>query len=672
MLIDVIYFGQTENLNLKDTNKFFESYKKYQSGIEHTLIIASKIWEERSEEEYTTFDRHIRDLGAKTIDLSNNKYEFGVYYQIAKESKADYIVFLVSTSEICSENWLLKLTKHFTLNPNLKYVTTSVSYSPTPILPYLDEAIIRKKHHVATIKSTFLHSLSNTVAVIKNIATINPSYQAPHPFIRTNVFAIERLLYLDIIRTNNLSQKKISSYHFENGRQNLIKFILDRNFEYGIIGSDGHCYKENDWLKNQIAANFDTSNILIKDREDDLLGGCINFTAKFCLPCKKYRANYSNPIRFSVLLPTKDRLELLKHAVKSILDQTYSHFELIISDNFSKEDIKSYVEGLNDSRIIYTRTEQPITVSANWNNAQNLASGDYFIMLGDDDALLPSFLEECKVYLEKYQYPDLINFDACLYLQPNVLANFPNGYSRFNYLAQSYVYISSHAYPFFLDNKTRKDMVALNLNFDWKFLFNMQFFLYSKNLAYKLIERGHVYEAPYPDFYSANVMMLLAEKVLVIPKTLIIMGVTSKSYAYYHLNNKSKEGMAFHNEANFREYAHNSVKKKLCNVGEMETAALATFALIPQRFPEYNLKFDFSKYYKAVLRSIIKNYNGKNAWKILLKEFFIKVSVFDWPMYFKYFRIGMKRKIATDEVMLYKPYKNISLLIKDIVSGIKK
>ena len=48
-------------------------------------------------------------------------------------------------------------------------------------------------------------------------------------------------------------------------------------------------------------------------------------------------------MKFSVLLPTRNRLKYLKYAVDSVLAQDYVNWEIIISDNDSEEDIFSYM-----------------------------------------------------------------------------------------------------------------------------------------------------------------------------------------------------------------------------------------------------------------------------------------------------------------------------------------
>ena len=93
-------------------------------------------------------------------------------------------------------------------------------------------------------------------------------------------------------------------------------------------------------------------------------------------------------LKFSILLPTRNRLEYLRLAVESVLRQDMQDWQLVVSDNCSEQDIEGYVSSLGDPRIVYRRTERLVPVTENWNRALAHSEGDYVIMLGDDDALL--------------------------------------------------------------------------------------------------------------------------------------------------------------------------------------------------------------------------------------------------------------------------------------------
>lgn len=94
-------------------------------------------------------------------------------------------------------------------------------------------------------------------------------------------------------------------------------------------------------------------------------------------------------MKISILLPTRNRLDLLKLAIESVRLQEYSDWEIVVSDNASDDDIGAYVQSLGDPRIRCRRFEQLVPVTDNWNAALEAATGEYFVMLGDDDALVP-------------------------------------------------------------------------------------------------------------------------------------------------------------------------------------------------------------------------------------------------------------------------------------------
>ena len=133
-------------------------------------------------------------------------------------------------------------------------------------------------------------------------------------------------------------------------------------------------------------------------------------------------------MKFSVLLPTRNRLDLLGYAIESVLRQDYQNWEIIVSDNFSDEDIKTYIENLSDKRIKYFKTKKFLSVTENWNLALNESTGDYFIMLGDDDSLMQGYFSKMKIYIEKFNNPEMIYTSAYLFAYPKVFKDKPDGY----------------------------------------------------------------------------------------------------------------------------------------------------------------------------------------------------------------------------------------------------
>ncbi len=298
-------------------------------------------------------------------------------------------------------------------------------------------------------------------------------------------------------------------------------------------------------------------------------------------------------MKFSVLLPTRNRLNLLKHAVNTVLKQDYDNWEIIISDNFSEEDIKTYVMELGDYRIKYYKTNNFIPVTENWNNALKLSSGDYFIMLGDDDCLMKGYFSNMKNFIEKFNNPEVIYSSAYLFAYPNVIPNKPKGY--LHEFSKGKIF-KSHKNPFFLDKKTSNYLVKSSLNFKIKFDYNMQFSLIKKDLVKKLNKFGEFFQSPYPDYYASNVILLQSNSTLVVPSPMVTIGISPKSFGFYYFNNKEIEGNKF-----LKNIADPFIRKKLKNIilpgSNMNDSWLLSMQHIVNNFgKEKNLKVNYKRY----------------------------------------------------------------------------
>ena len=107
--------------------------------------------------------------------------------------------------------------------------------------------------------------------------------------------------------------------------------------------------------------------------------------------------------RITAFIVTYNRVEYLKKAIHSVLNQTCRDFELIILDNCSTDGTEEYVKSLNDERITYIRHEKNIGGGGNITYAFAHCRGDYFAVFHDDDVLHNNLLEEEAVYLDSHE-----------------------------------------------------------------------------------------------------------------------------------------------------------------------------------------------------------------------------------------------------------------------------
>ncbi len=91
---------------------------------------------------------------------------------------------------------------------------------------------------------------------------------------------------------------------------------------------------------------------------------------------------------FSIVIPTYNRGNYLKLAIKSILRQNYDDYEIIITDNASTDNTKEVIYSFRNKKIKYFKNKENIGFNRNLYKAINLAQGKYIFILGDDDLIL--------------------------------------------------------------------------------------------------------------------------------------------------------------------------------------------------------------------------------------------------------------------------------------------
>lgn len=94
----------------------------------------------------------------------------------------------------------------------------------------------------------------------------------------------------------------------------------------------------------------------------------------------------------------------LDEAIRSILAQTYTNFELIISDNASTDRTAEICQryAAQDARIRYSRNETNIGGANNENLTFRLSRGKYFRWAAHDDICAPELIERCVEVLETH------------------------------------------------------------------------------------------------------------------------------------------------------------------------------------------------------------------------------------------------------------------------------
>lgn len=308
-------------------------------------------------------------------------------------------------------------------------------------------------------------------------------------------------------------------------------------------------------------------------------------------------------MKFSVLLPTRERLELLRHAVESVRLQDDPDWEVVISDNASSQDVAGYVASLGDARVCHSRIDKLLPVTENWNRALDMSRGEYLIMLGDDDALLPGCLRAARGLLEKWDAPDLIYTQALQYAYPGVVPGAAEGFVQVGYNA---FFGPQAKAPFLLRADAAQALVREAMRFRIRYGFNAQHFIFSRRLVDALRPKGPFFQSPYPDYYAANAMLLAARTIVANPQPLVLIGISPKSFGFYHHNRREGEGVDF-----LQNFPSPEMRARLASTwvpgSNMNDSWLCAMETLAMNFPERSgLQVSYRRYrllqYQATIR----------------------------------------------------------------------
>jgi glycosyltransferase involved in cell wall biosynthesis len=96
---------------------------------------------------------------------------------------------------------------------------------------------------------------------------------------------------------------------------------------------------------------------------------------------------------FSVVIPTRNRANLLRDALRCATAQTFDDYEIVVSNNDSSDDTESVIAEFAGPKVRWVRTSSSLPMPDHWEFALTHARGRYVTFLCDDDAVAPNLLE---------------------------------------------------------------------------------------------------------------------------------------------------------------------------------------------------------------------------------------------------------------------------------------
>jgi len=97
-------------------------------------------------------------------------------------------------------------------------------------------------------------------------------------------------------------------------------------------------------------------------------------------------------MNFSIILPVKNGGEYVKQCIQSILDQTFSEFNVIVFDSGSTDGSLEWIRRLKNDRITIYSTDRPLSIEQNWARIKDVPKNEFITIIGHDDILDREYL----------------------------------------------------------------------------------------------------------------------------------------------------------------------------------------------------------------------------------------------------------------------------------------
>src|SRR5471032_1417237 len=260
---------------------------------------------------------------------------------------------------------------------------------------------------------------------------------------------------------------------------------------------------------------------------------------------------------FSILLPvTRD--ELVGFSLRTILEQDFADFEIILSHNVAPG--APALQSLpDDPRICYVRPASYLAIHDSWEFALSHARGEWILFLGDDDGFLPGMLSLLRAAPRKNPATNIFIWPWASYTYPDWQAaradtGMVSPFSGQSYTIQTQDYLDIVFAPSRVKSKSLKT-----------FLPSIMRGAYRKTIVDQIVARtGRLFHLITPDYGAMACMLAFCSSYVLIDIPLTILGSSRRSYAAAATGDNSLKKSAYDAIGN-PVFRHSPVQERISN-----------------------------------------------------------------------------------------------------------
>ena len=240
--------------------QFVASYRKYDSGVEHELVLLfNGVYDKGELLPYLSVIEKY-NIPCRTLVYEGACQDIDAYLWAAGQLNSSYVIFLNSYVEFLAANWLGHFMKHASQNVGMVGASGSwQSYYRSAIdSPWKWEShkSINEnlKKYRRFLKATFWWSRF--------------FYDFPNPHVRSNAFLMKRELFLSLERLP--LKNKFMAYVLESGKKSITNQVLRKGLNVLIVDRNGNAWVKEQWAESAIFWRSNQVNLLIADNQTRL------------------------------------------------------------------------------------------------------------------------------------------------------------------------------------------------------------------------------------------------------------------------------------------------------------------------------------------------------------------------------------------------------------------
>ncbi|MFK7746410.1 MAG: glycosyltransferase family 2 protein [Roseobacter sp.] len=307
----------------------------------------------------------------------------------------------------------------------------------------------------------------------------------------------------------------------------------------------------------------------------------------------------------SVVIPTSDRGEYLRHCLAVALRISTPDVEIVVSDNASTDDTKDIIQSANSSRVRHIETGRRVSMRQNFEYALEESKGEYVVFIGDDDAILPGQFDGLSQILNT-QAPDALSWAAPLFVWPN-----PDNGGK----SRGFRMVKNRAFglPEQIDVQERRHVMRVGALHKFQPAPGIYHACMSRSFIKDKLAGadGTCFLARSPDTYMAMRALQVGGNFMHCRHPFSMHGRGAKSTGgSYASFGRNKRNDAPSTETRFeREVKTDAVKDAIPIAKSVNIDFLSTLETIKGHFPDPKMEVDYLSWYRTILNELAK----KNA-----------------------------------------------------------